>query len=59
MTTCLNYMQHMMKLSKSRKKPKHLNTCRSHAMEYKRKKGGRRLRRRPPFWCVYWIDVGV
>ena len=40
MTTCLNYMQHMMKLSKSRKKPKQLNTCRSHAMEYKGKRGG-------------------
>ena len=37
MTTCQNYMQHIMKLSKSPKKPKHPNTCRSQPMEYKRK----------------------
>ena len=50
MTTCLNYMHHIVELSKSRKKPKHLTTCRSQPMEYKGNKGGRRLRRRPPFF---------
>ena len=50
MTTCPNYMQHIMKLSKSPKRPEHVNTCRSQAIEHKpQKRGGGSEAAAPPF----------
>ena len=49
MTTCLNYMQHMMKLSKSHKKPKHLNPNR----------GGGGEAATPIFFILLWSICGL
>ena len=49
MTTCRKYMQHIMKLSKSPKTPKHLNTFRSQPIQHKPQKGGAAAK--PPPFC--------